>query len=150
MQNLIITSSFGYHPVQLLPFLESAHRAWKEAEVMIVTSASDAARYGSLKERYPNLGLLLIPERKPSRPPGESGTADQGWQRLKKAKLIALLLLKSKLGLRPIIRHDRPSALGLSLLNIHVRLRAVSPHGICLPTAANGTSPPFCWPMCAM
>jgi len=123
VKNLIITSSFGYHPVQLLPFLESAHRACGDADVTIITSATDAARYGSLRERYPNLSFFLIPERKRSRPPAEKagkGTARQQWQ---KAKIITLLLLKSKLGLKPIIRHDRPSILGLSLLNVHVCLR---------------------------
>jgi hypothetical protein len=123
VKNLIITSSFGYHPVQLIPFLESAQRACKEAEVTIITSPSDAVRYAILNERYPNLRFFQIPERKRSRRPGENGTPSQVRQRLKKAKLIALLLLKSKLGLRPIIRHDRPSVLGLSLLNVHVCLR---------------------------
>ncbi|MEA5390233.1 hypothetical protein VB738_03055 [Cyanobium gracile UHCC 0139] len=123
MKNLIITSSFGYHPVQLIPFLESAHRACQEADVTIITTPSDAARYGNLKERYPNLSFFLIPERKRSRTPAAKGAASQPWQRLKKAKLIALLLLKSKLGLRPIIRHNRSSVLGLSMLNVHVCLR---------------------------
>lgn len=57
MKNLIITSSFGYHPTQLLPFLESARLACKDAEVTIITTASDAARYGSLTERYDNLSF---------------------------------------------------------------------------------------------
>jgi len=68
VKNLIITSSFGYQAVQLIPFLESAHLACREADVTIITTASDAARLGSLKDRYPNLSFFLIPERKPSRP----------------------------------------------------------------------------------
>ncbi len=123
MKNLIITSSFSYHPAQLLPFLESAHRVCRDADVVIITTAADAARYGGLTERYGNLRFFLIPERKPSRQTGGSTPFSQAQRLLKKYKHILMLLLKSKLGLKPIIRRHRPSLLGLSLVNVHVCIR---------------------------
>ena len=123
VKNLIITSSFGYHPAQLLPFLESAHRACGDADVVIITTAADASGYGSLTARYHNLRFFLIPERKQSRLVGHDSTASKTRQLLKKSKHIAMLLLKSKLGLKPIIRRHTPSLLGLSLVNVHVCIR---------------------------
>jgi hypothetical protein len=123
VKNLIITSSFGYHPAQLLPFLESAHRACRDADVAIITTATDAASYGSLTERYDNLRLFLIPEREPSRHAAEDSVPGKAKRFLKKSKHIAMLLLKSKLGLLPIIRQNTPSLLGLSLVNVHVCIR---------------------------
>lgn len=123
MKNLIITSSFNYHPAQLLPFLESAHRVCRDADVVIITTPADAARYGGLTERYGNLRFFLIPERKPSRKAGGSSAASKIRSLLQRYKHIAMLLLKSKLGLKPIIRRHTPSLLGLSLVNVHVCIR---------------------------
>lgn len=138
MKNLIITSSFGYHPVQLLPFLESAHRVCRDAEVVIITTASDAARYGRLSERYGNLRFFLIPERTPARPAAESSAPAKVRRLLKQYKHIALLVLKSKLGLLPIIRRNAPSLLGLSLLNVHVCIRRYFAARDLLADAADG------------
>jgi hypothetical protein len=123
VKNLIITSSFGYQAVQLIPFLESAHLACREADVTIITTASDAARLGSLKDRYPNLSFFLIPERKPSRPVAKDTFLGKARRAQKKFKHIAMLLLKSKLGLKPIIRFHTPSLLGISLVNANVIIR---------------------------
>jgi hypothetical protein len=123
VKNLIITSSFNYHPAQLLPFLESAHRACRDADVVMITTPADAARYGSLSERYENLRFFLIPERKLSHQAGEGTAVGQARKNLKRYKHIAMLLLKSKLGLKPIIRRHTPSLLGLSLVNVHVCIR---------------------------
>ncbi len=91
--------------------------------MVIITTAADAARYSGLTERYGNLRFFLIPERKPSHQADEGTAVGQAQRHLKTYKHIAMLLLKSKLGLKPIIRHQRPSLLGLSLINVHVCIR---------------------------
>lgn len=123
MENLIITSSFGYQPEQLLPFLESAHRSCKDAKMVMITTATDAACYGSLKERYSNLDFFLIPEKVRSRPTSDGKLSEKSRLLAKKIKLLSLLLIKSKLRLKPIIRQDTPSLFGLSMLNVHVCIR---------------------------
>lgn len=123
MRNLIITSSFGYHATQLLPFLESAHRACGEAEVAVITTATEAKSYEILMKRYPNLSLFLIPASKTVASSNTTEALARFRQFLWKSRLTTLLLLKSKLGWKPLVREDRLSRLGLSLINAHVCIR---------------------------
>ncbi|WP_254964667.1 hypothetical protein [Cyanobium sp. Aljojuca 7A6] len=90
---------------------------------MMITTSADVGRYGGLSERYSNLRFFLIPERTPSRQADEVTSFRQARKLLKTYKHITMLLLKSKLGLKPIIRRQRPSLLGLSLINVHVCIR---------------------------
>ena len=123
MNNLIITSSRGYGPELITPFIESIARHCPSTTVVIITLPADEQNYQQLKARYPFLVLHSLVS-SPRNPTGIPLAPSSRIARvIEKFKITSLLVLARKLRFNHQVAYEKQRILGLSTLDLNWCIR---------------------------